>query len=179
MNSNLKTRKAKAGLLLIASPRFKMLGEGLKRGTYAERKNADVEKILGTLDFLDVVFPGIVYEKEEMLHLADGFQDSRLERMLDFMKSNLGRRLTLEQVASAGFVSLREASRLFERHLSSSPMKFFLSMRLEKARSLLERGDLPMADICQQTGFESVSHFSTSFRKAYSVTPSEYRSRFR
>ena len=43
MNSNLKTRKAKAGLLLIASPRFKMLGEGLKRGTYAERKNADVE----------------------------------------------------------------------------------------------------------------------------------------
>ena len=39
MNSNLKTRKAKAGLLLIASPRFKMLGEGLKRGTYAERKS--------------------------------------------------------------------------------------------------------------------------------------------
>ena len=66
MNSNLKTRKAKAGLLLIASPRFKMLGEGLKRGTYAERKSADVEKMLGTLDFLDVVFPGIVYEKEEV-----------------------------------------------------------------------------------------------------------------
>ena len=35
MNSNLKTRKAKAGLLLIASPRFKTLGEGLRRGTYA------------------------------------------------------------------------------------------------------------------------------------------------
>ena len=37
MNSNQKTRKAKAGLLLIASPRFKTLGEGLRRGTYAER----------------------------------------------------------------------------------------------------------------------------------------------
>ena len=139
------------------------------------RTGFEAKVLSGLLDVLS----SIVYEKEEMLHLADGFQDSRLERMLDFMKSNLGRRLTLEQVASAGFVSLREASRLFERHLSSSPMKFFLSMRLEKARSLLERGDLPMADICQQTGFESVSHFSTSFRKAYSVTPSEYRSRFR
>lgn len=139
------------------------------------RTGFEAKVLSGLLDVLS----SIVYEKEEMLHLADGFQDRRLERMLDFMKSNLGRRLTLEQVASAGFVSLREASRLFERHLSSSPMKFFLSMRLEKARSLLERGDLPMADICQQTGFESVSHFSTSFRKAYSVTPSEYRSRFR
>ena len=42
MNSNQKTRKAKAGLLLIASPRFKTLGEGLRRGTYVERKDADV-----------------------------------------------------------------------------------------------------------------------------------------
>ena len=77
MNSNLKTRKAKAGLLLIASPRFKMLGEGLKRGTYAERKSADVEKILGTLDFLDVVFPGIVYEKEEVQAAMDRFYMGR------------------------------------------------------------------------------------------------------
>ena len=49
MNSNQKTRKAKAGLLLIASPRFKTLGEGLRRGTYAERKDADVKKILATM----------------------------------------------------------------------------------------------------------------------------------
>lgn len=139
------------------------------------RTGFEAKVLSGLLDVLS----SIIYEKEDMLHLADGFQDSRLERMLDFMRMNLGRRLTLEQVAAAGYVSLREASRLFERHLSSSPMKFFLSMRLEKARSLLERGDLPMADICQQTGFESVSHFSTSFRKAYSLTPSEYRSRFR
>ena len=71
MNSNLKTRKAKAGLLLIASPRFKTLGEGLRRGTYAERKDADVKKILATMEFLDVVFPGIVYDKEEAVEAMD------------------------------------------------------------------------------------------------------------
>ena len=79
MNSNLKTRKAKAGLLLIASPRFKMLGEGLKRGTYAERKDADVKKILGTLGFLDVVFPGIVYDKEEALNAMDHFYMEKVD----------------------------------------------------------------------------------------------------
>ena len=57
-----KKRKAKAGLLLIASPRFKNLGAGLKRGAYGERKASDVENIRKSLDGLvDIVFPGIVY----------------------------------------------------------------------------------------------------------------------
>ena len=65
MYSKQKNRKAKAGLFLIASPRFKNLGEGLPHGTYGERKAMQVEEILGTLDFLDVIFPGIVYERED------------------------------------------------------------------------------------------------------------------
>ena len=59
-----KNRKPKAGLLLVASPRFKNLGEGLSRGTYGERKAADVEQIIGKLDFLDLVYPGVVYERD-------------------------------------------------------------------------------------------------------------------
>ena len=65
MKVNDKVRKAKAGLLLIASPRFKNLGEGLSRGTYGERKAADVEKIKDGLDFLDIEYPGIIYERED------------------------------------------------------------------------------------------------------------------
>lgn len=79
MNSNLKTRKAKAGLLLIASPRFKTLGEGLRRGTYAERKDADVKKILATMEFLDVVFPGIVYDKEEAVEAMNRFYMEKVD----------------------------------------------------------------------------------------------------
>ncbi len=73
MNKNSKTRKAKAGLLLIASPRFKNLGVGLSRGTYAERKERVVKEILSTLDFLDVVFPEIVYEREDAEQAMDIF----------------------------------------------------------------------------------------------------------
>lgn len=79
MKNNLKTRKAKAGLLLIASPRFKDLGDGLKRGTYAQRKEKDVETILGTLGFLDVIFPGIVYEKEETETAMKQFYDQKVD----------------------------------------------------------------------------------------------------
>lgn len=65
---------AKAGLLLIASPRFKNLGEGLKRGSYGERKKGDVEKITDSLkNALDLVDPGIVYSREDMGRAMDLF----------------------------------------------------------------------------------------------------------
>ena len=62
-----KKRKSKIGLLLIASPRFKNLGEGLHRGTYAERKTFVVNKFLNQLrSSHDVVFPGVIYEREDV-----------------------------------------------------------------------------------------------------------------
>ena len=65
MNRTDKCRKAKAGLLLIASPRFKNLS-GPKRGTYGERKDKAVKEIKATMeDFLDLVDPGIVYERQD------------------------------------------------------------------------------------------------------------------
>ena len=79
MNKNSKTRKAKAGLLLIASPRFKNLGVGLSRGTYAERKERVVKEILSTLDFLDVVFPEIVYEREDAEQAMDIFYREKVD----------------------------------------------------------------------------------------------------
>ena len=71
MKTTDKQRKPKAGLLLVASPRFKNL-YGPKRGTYGERKDKAVKEIKATLHFLDIVDPGIVYEREDAekaLHL--------------------------------------------------------------------------------------------------------------
>lgn len=64
MTPEAKTRKPRAGLLLVASPRFKNLS-GPKRGTYGERKEKAVEEIKASMDFLELVDPGIVYERED------------------------------------------------------------------------------------------------------------------
>lgn len=72
MNAKEKNRKPKAGLLLIASPRFKSLS-GPKRGTYGERKEVAVKEIKATMDFLDLVDPGIVYEREDAQKAIDLF----------------------------------------------------------------------------------------------------------
>lgn len=66
MKAELKSRKPKAGLLLIASPRFKNL-YGPERGTYGERKTEAVKEIKSSMNFLDLVDPGIVYEREDAI----------------------------------------------------------------------------------------------------------------
>ena len=78
MNKELKTRKAKAGLLLIASPRFKNL-YGPKRGTYGERKDAAVKEIKATMGFMDLVDPGIVYEREDAQRAMDLFYNEKVD----------------------------------------------------------------------------------------------------
>ena len=78
MNKTDKTRKAKAGLLLIASPRFKNLS-GPQRGTYGERKDIAVKDIKASMDFLDLVDPGIVYEREDAQRAMDLFYQEKVD----------------------------------------------------------------------------------------------------
>ncbi len=78
MDKLLKTSKPKAGLLLIASPRFKNLS-GPKRGTYGERKDKAVKEIKATMDFLDLVDPGIVYEREDAERAMNLFYNEKVD----------------------------------------------------------------------------------------------------
>jgi len=78
--NNKKFEKAKAGLLLIASPRFKDLGNGLIRGSYNDRKTGEVEEIISSLRAtIDVITPGIVYEREEMQSAMDLFITEKVD----------------------------------------------------------------------------------------------------
>lgn len=78
MNKQEKLRKARAGLLLVASPRFKNL-YGPKRGTYGERKDAAVKEIKATMGFMDLVDPGIVYERDDAQRAMDLFYNEKVD----------------------------------------------------------------------------------------------------
>lgn len=78
MNRISKTRKPKAGLLLVASPRFKNLS-GPKRGSYGEKKEAVSKQIRESLDFLDIEYPGIVYEREDACKAMDLFYNAKVD----------------------------------------------------------------------------------------------------
>jgi len=80
MNSSKKFQKAKAGLLLIASPRFRNMGIELKEGSYDQRKKGVVDGIVQNLsDSMDVVSPGIIYEKDDLARAMDAFITEKVD----------------------------------------------------------------------------------------------------
>ena len=72
-------------------------------------------------------------------------------------------------------MSTRQLERLFRRYLSRSPKRYYMELRLGKARNLLLQTDMSVINVALACGFTSPSHFSKCYRALYKTTP--YRER--
>lgn len=72
-------------------------------------------------------------------------------------------------------VTPRQLERLFRLHLKDTPTRFYLGLRLEKARQLLRQTDMGVLDVALAGGFESSSYFSRCYRQRFDTTPSRDR----
>jgi AraC-like DNA-binding protein len=84
----------------------------------------------------------------------------------------------VEHMARAAGLSRAHFSREFRRVFGESPRAYLLTRRLERAAALLRNTDRSVAEICFSVGLRSVGSFTTSFKRAYGVTPSAYRASF-
>jgi transcriptional regulator GlxA family with amidase domain len=98
-------------------------------------------------------------------------RNPKLIRAMQMMQDNLEDTLRPDEIADAVGLSTRQLERLFARYLNSSPKRFYLLLRLEKARNLLRQTDLSVTDVGVACGFHSLSHFSKSYRAAYGNPP--------
>src|SRR5213075_2578845 len=83
--------------------------------------------------------------------------------------------LTVDDLAGAAGLSRAHFSREFRRVFGESPHAYLLGRRLERAAALLRQTDRPIAEICFAVGLKSLGSFTTSFGRAYGVTPAAYR----
>jgi AraC family transcriptional regulator of adaptative response / DNA-3-methyladenine glycosylase II len=72
-------------------------------------------------------------------------------------------------------ISDRHLRRLFQQHLGAAPAEVLRTRRLQIARQLLDTSDLPMIDVAQSAGFQSVRRFNDAMRTAFGRTPTELR----
>jgi AraC-like DNA-binding protein len=86
--------------------------------------------------------------------------------------------LTVDDLAAAAGLSRAHFSREFRRAFDVAPHAYLLTRRLERAAALLRRTDRSVARICLDVGLTSVGSFTTSFTRAYGVSPTVYRDRF-
>ena len=101
-----------------------------------------------------------------------GLRDRKLAMALEIMRANAEEPLEPDALARAVGVSTRQLERLFARHLNSSPARYYLELRLEKARNLLQQTEFSVAEVSLLCGFVSASHFSRTYKKAFGIAPS-------
>jgi transcriptional regulator GlxA family with amidase domain len=104
-----------------------------------------------------------------------GVSHQSLIKVAELMEANVERPVSLERIAQETGLSRRQIERLFKRHLNCVPKRYYLELRLKRARELLLQTAMPIMDITTACGFQSPPHFSKCYRKQFGYPPSVER----
>jgi AraC-like DNA-binding protein len=104
--------------------------------------------------------------------------ERHLLRARDLVDARYAEPLEVADLARTAGLSPAHFSREFKSAFGESPHAYLLSRRLERAAALLRSTDRPVIEICFAVGLRSVGSFTTSFSRAYGVSPTAYRASF-
>ena len=104
-----------------------------------------------------------------------GARNRHLARAVQVMRDTLEDPLPPSQIAEMIGVSPRQLERLFNKYLRTSPKKYYLGLRLERARSLLVQTEMSIMETAIACGFQSPGHFSRVYRERFGITPAGQR----
>ena len=104
-----------------------------------------------------------------------GVRHPKLSKVIQMMEINLEEPISPSILARDVGMSTRQLERLFRRYLDRSPKRYYMELRLQKARNLLMQTDMSVINVALACGFASPSHFSKCYRAHYDTTP--YRER--
>ncbi len=104
-----------------------------------------------------------------------GVRHPKLSDVIQRMEANIEEPISPSTLASDVGMSTRQLERLFRRYLNRSPKRYYMELRLQKARNLLMQTDMSVINVALACGFSSPSHFSKCYRSHYDTTP--YRER--
>ena len=116
------------------------------------------------------------FDKQRIpLRLLVGTNQPKLTEAVALMEANLEELVTLDDLASLVGVSRRQLERLFKKYLDCVPRRYYLDLRLKKARQLLLQTDKSIAEVAIACGFVSAPHFSKSYRDLFNTSPRDER----
>jgi AraC-like DNA-binding protein len=101
----------------------------------------------------------------------------RLRRARDRMDREYAQPLDVPALARDALMSPGHFSRSFRAAFGETPYSYLMTRRIERAKTLLRRGDLTVTEVCFAVGCSSLGSFSSRFTELVGVTPSAYRAR--
>lgn len=108
-----------------------------------------------------------------------GTSQPKLVDAVTLMEANVEEPISLDELAQHVGVSRRQLERLFQKYLHCVPTRYYLELRLKRARQLLLQSDLSIVDVGLACGFVSAPHFSKCYRDAFGIPPRDERRKHR
>ena len=99
----------------------------------------------------------------------------KLVDVIQLMENNLEEPIELDEMANFVSVSRRQIERMFHKYLDCSPSRYYLRLRLDRARQLLKQSNMSIVEISTACGFISTPHFSRCYRKHIGISPRDER----
>ncbi len=99
----------------------------------------------------------------------------RLKRVLDYIHENYTADIQLAELADEAGLSAFHFSRVFKEATGMSPRQYVIKLRMDEACRLLKKSSLDVLEISSRVGYESVSHFSSLFKRHMGISPAAYR----
>lgn len=157
-------------------PLIKTLGLSLLENSDAgdPHKSLFAESLIQTLT-LHLLTNYTEASRSSAAFLSGGLSGYRLNRVEEYIDANLENEISLADLASVADLSAFHFARAFRRSTGSTPQQYVMQRRLERAKMLLARPDLPIVEVSLRSGFKNQSHFTSWFRKYTKFTPKLWR----
>jgi len=114
------------------------------------------------------------YQRVPLRHTL-GTTQPKLIDLVALMENNLEEPINLDELASYVDISRRQLERLFQKHLGCSPSRYYLKLRLMRARQLLRQTSMSIIEVAAACGFVSTPHFSKCYRAYLGMPPRDER----
>jgi AraC family transcriptional regulator len=151
------------------------VGDGLRLGLQCQQSFSRLY-----LDSISLLFARHIFEekctiKHQLTEKVDSFSYHQRQIIAEYIELQLNRDLCLEELSELVLMSRTRFFKLFGNTFGMPPCQYLIKQRIERAKYLLKRTKLEICQIAEMTGFNSHSHFTSTFRRHVFVTPEQYR----
>ena len=115
--------------------------------------------------------------RPETAPFSPAWQGSRttVQRAMRLIRGGALDRAGIDDLAARLGIGARHLDRLFQRHIGATPLQVARTLRVQRAKRLLDQTQLPMSDVAERAGFASLRRFNAVFAEVYKRTPTAVR----
>lgn len=104
----------------------------------------------------------------------ENYKIRQMEDVIAFLKGNIDKNLTLQELATYVGLSPSTLNRLFKKYHNCGPLSYFMYLKIEEAKKMILKTTMSVTQIATALGFNSVHYFSRAFKSRTGVSPTEY-----